>query len=84
MNILVAFLGYKSETCLPKSKCLKSMPISIFFGAGKCLGGVHPPPPRKSTPVESQYKLSSFDFPLHIFVLGWKSIDLYKDSQEIC
>ena len=32
MNVLDAFLGYKSETCLPKSKCLKSMPISIFLG----------------------------------------------------
>ena len=40
MNVLVAFLGYKSKTCLPKSKCLKSMPISIFWGgAGKCFGG---------------------------------------------
>ena len=34
MNVLVAFLGYKSETCLPKSKCLKSMPFSIFFCGG--------------------------------------------------
>ena len=53
MNVLVAFLGYKSKKCLPNSKCLKSMPIAIFFwgGAGKCLGGAHPPtPPRKSTP----------------------------------
>ena len=55
MNVLVAFLGYKSETCLPKSKCLKSMPISIFWGGGGVLvnvwRGVHlPAPPRKSAP----------------------------------
>ena len=48
MNILVAFPGYKRETCLPKSNCLKSMPISIFLGggggAGKCLEGAHTSP----------------------------------------
>ena len=55
MNILVAFLGYKSETCLPKSKCLKSMPISIFFGrvlVNFWVGVRIPPaPPRKSAPA---------------------------------
>ena len=45
MNILVAFLGYKSETCLPKSKYLKSMPISIFLGGMLVnVWGVRTPP----------------------------------------
>ena len=49
MNVLMVFLGYKSETCLPKSKCLKSMPITIFLGGGGGVlvnvwrGGWHPP-----------------------------------------
>ena len=72
MNILVAFLGYRNETCLPKSKCLKSMPISIFFGwvLLNVWGGVRTPP--ENPPLIKPGYLTSLIY--KVPELNWKDL----------